>query len=73
VEIPWHSFLIAEHKTASLHLQLANDAVAFVYLFVILPADGISAANYSKREVRHVLVLWAAFGQVERLASERNL
>jgi len=52
---------------------VANDAVAFVYLFAILPADGISAANYSKREVRHVLVLWAAFGQVERLASERNL
>jgi hypothetical protein len=32
-----------------------------------VPAGGTSSANYSKREIRHILALVAALGQAERL------
>ena len=58
-------------KTASLRLRLANGQV--VVLFAIAPAGGISAASSKEREIRHVLVLSAAFGQAEQLACIGNV
>jgi hypothetical protein len=40
-------------------------AAVFVVLFAIVPAGGISAADYSEREIRHILALGAAIGQAD--------
>jgi hypothetical protein len=42
---------------ATLHPRRVRKAGAVVELFVIVPAGGTSAANYSEQEMRHILVL----------------
>ena len=51
------SWTVLFEMQATLHPRRVRKAGAFVELFVIVPAGGTSAANYSEQEMRHILVL----------------
>jgi hypothetical protein len=70
-QVAWRSYFL-DNATSS-RPRLAKGAAAFVDLFAIVPAGGTSAANYSKREIRHILALGAVIEQAERLACICNV